>query len=99
MKIRVFVGAKDKPLFMEYRATQCSAHAIVVKAGGVIQAAICFRRFDEIVICVEVAVLEVTFAGSMPLIGAALSYQVELSARGVAVLGAELISDQAELGN
>ena len=99
MKIRVLVRAEDEPLVMEGRAADRASASIVIKSRSVIETSVGQGGLREIVIRVEVAILRIQFAGTVPLVGAALGHDVEESTRGVTVFGAELIRDQAEFRN
>ena len=91
MKICTLVRAKDKPLVLDQRTANRAPVAVVVVSRLSRNRSRLDCLLGEIIDRIEVAVLRVPLAGSMPGVGSGLGHQIELPPGGVSVFRTELI--------
>src|SRR6185369_1963644 len=72
MKIGVLVGSEDAPLVVDDRTTDRAAKAIVVEARRMVERTVSDGSLSKVVVRIEIAVLRIPFARTVPLVGATL---------------------------
>jgi hypothetical protein len=99
VKIGSLIGSEDEPLVPYQRSANGAAVAVIVVGRFSRKCAGRDGLRSQVIQRIQIAILELLFTGSMPVIGSSLRHQIELASGGVAGVGAELVGLQGKFSH